>query len=175
MIEVRPVELEDAKALLDLDLRNRELFETYSGSNKTDSDYQLKRYRKNIEKQIHEMNNDDGYHYVMVHIEENKVIGTIDLFSVVRHSIQSCMMGYALDAEYSGMGITTFAAKEVIKIAFNELGFHRVEAGVQPDNIGSWKVLEKAGMLREGLNRKNVRIKGEWKDHYLYAIVNEHF
>jgi ribosomal-protein-alanine N-acetyltransferase len=67
------------------------------------------------------------------------------------------------------------AAKEVIRIAFNELGFHRVEAGVQPTNIGSVRVLEKAGMIREGLNRSNVRINGEWKDHYLYAIVNENY
>lgn len=175
MIEIRPVRIEDAKEILDLDIRNRSLFETYSGSNKKDSDYQLDKYRQNIEKLVYEMNNDEGYHYVIVQIEENKIIGTIDLFAVVRHSIQSCMMGYALDAQYSGMGITTFAAKEVIRIAFNELGFHRVEAGVQPVNIGSWKVLEKAGMIREGLNRENVRIKGEWKDHYLYAIVNEKY
>ncbi|UTI85508.1 GNAT family N-acetyltransferase [Mammaliicoccus sciuri] len=50
-----------------------------------------------------------------------------------------------------------------------------MEAGVQPTNIGSVRVLEKAGMIREGLNRSNVRINGEWKDHYLYAIVNENY
>ena len=41
------------------------------------------------------MKNDEGYHYVIVS-DEDKVIGTIDLFSVVRHNIQSCMIGYAM-------------------------------------------------------------------------------
>ena len=175
MIEIRPVKIQDANELLDLDIRNRTLFETYSGADRKNADYQLYNYRKNIEKQLQDMKNDDGYHYVIVQIEENKIVGKIDLFAVVRHNIQSCMMGYALDQAYNGKGITTYAAKEVIKIAFNELGFHRVEAGVQPTNIGSIKVLEKAGMIREGLNRANVRINGEWKDHYLYAIVNDNF
>lgn len=175
MIEIRPVKIEDANELLEIDIRNRELFETYSAADRKDSDYQLYNYRKNIEKYLQDMKNDDGYHYVIIQKEENKIIGTIDLFAVVRHNIQSCMMGYALDEAYSGQGITTIAAKKVIKIAFNELGFHRVEAGAQPTNVGSVRVLEKAGMIREGLNRSNIRVKGEWKDHYLYAIVNENF
>ncbi|HCW36178.1 GNAT family N-acetyltransferase [Mammaliicoccus sciuri] len=175
MIEIRPVEMNDASELLDIDVRNRALFESYSAADRKDSDYQLYNYRKIIDKHLQDMTEDKGYHYVIVHKEDNKVIGTIDLFAVVRHNIQGCMMGYALDAAYNGKGITTLAAKEVIRIAFNELGFHRVEAGVQPTNIGSVRVLEKAGMIREGLNRSNVRINGEWKDHYLYAIVNENY
>ena len=55
--------------------------------------------------------------------------------------------------------------------AFHVLDLHRIEAGVQPHNIGSIRVLEKAGFQKEGLSRQNVKINGEWKDHYLFAIL----
>lgn len=174
MVAIRRVEIHDAEEILNMDYRNRTLFETFSAADKKDSDYRLYNYRKKVDKQLQNMKNDEGYHYVIVS-DEDKVIGTIDLFSVVRHNIQSCMIGYAIDEAYSGKGYTTYAAKEVVRIAFEELGFHRVEAGVQPSNIASVRVVEKIGMKREGLNRANVRIKGEWKDHYLYAIVNDKF
>ncbi|MDR1201453.1 MAG: GNAT family N-acetyltransferase [Tannerellaceae bacterium] len=45
------------------------------------------------------------------------------------------------------------------------------EAGVATENIRSIKVLEKSGMIREGLRRKILPIRGEWKDNYHYAIV----
>ncbi|GGI39389.1 GNAT family N-acetyltransferase [Mammaliicoccus stepanovicii] len=175
MIEIRQVKFEDAEEILDMDIRNRTRFEMYSGANKKDSDYQLYNYRKNIEKYLEEMKNDDGYHYVIIEGKSHKIIGTINLFAVVRHNMQSCMMGYALDEAYGGKGYATQAAQKLINIAFEELGFHRVEAGVQPVNKASIRVLEKAGMTREGLNRSNVRVNGVWKDHYLYAIVNDRY
>jgi ribosomal-protein-alanine N-acetyltransferase len=41
-----------------------------------------------------------------------------------------------------------------------------------PHNIGSIRVLEKAGFEKEGLARKNVKINGKWEDHVQLAIVN---
>jgi [ribosomal protein S5]-alanine N-acetyltransferase len=55
------------------------------------------------------------------------------------------------------------------------LRLHRIEAGCAVENIPSIKVLEKAGMTREGLKRKKLPIRGEWKDNYFYAILEEDF
>ena len=41
-----------------------------------------------------------------------------------------------------------------------------------PHNMGSLKVLQKAGFEIEGLSRKNVKINGKWEDHHLLAIIN---
>jgi ribosomal-protein-alanine N-acetyltransferase len=41
-----------------------------------------------------------------------------------------------------------------------------------PHNIGSIRVLEKAGFHKEGLSKKNVKINGRWEDHLHFAIVN---
>lgn len=42
-----------------------------------------------------------------------------------------------------------------------------------PHNLGSIKVLEKAGFHKEGIAKKNVIINGRWEDHQILAILNE--
>ncbi|HYX07988.1 MAG TPA: GNAT family N-acetyltransferase, partial [Bacteroidales bacterium] len=72
-----------------------------------------------------------------------------------------------------GHGYATETAKTLIHFGFETFGLHKVEAGVATENVRSIKVLEKAGMIREGLRRKILPIRGEWKDNYHYAICKE--
>ena len=75
--------------------------------------------------------------------------------------------------KYWGKGYATEVAKGLIKVGFEEFKLHRVEAGVATDNVPSIRVLEKCGMIREGLRRKILPIRGEWKDNYHYAIIED--
>ncbi|WP_420602343.1 GNAT family N-acetyltransferase [Flagellimonas sp.] len=72
-----------------------------------------------------------------------------------------------------GNGYATEVSKTLIKSGFKDFNLHKVEAGVSTDNIASIRVLEKSGMTREGLRRKILPIRGEWKDNYHYAIVED--
>lgn len=72
-----------------------------------------------------------------------------------------------------GQGYATEVTKALIKAGFEEFYLHKVEAGVATENIRSIRVLEKSGMTREGLRRKILPIRGEWKDNYHYAIVED--
>jgi len=65
----------------------------------------------------------------------------------------------------------TETVKRVIDFGFSELGLHRIYATLAPENVASARVLEKAGMRREGHLRKHRYIKGEWRDSLLYAIL----
>ncbi len=80
---------------------------------------------------------------------------------------------YKLDPKYWGKGYATEVAKELIINGFDEFKLHKVEAGVVTENSQSIKVLEKAGMTREGLRRKILPIRGKWVDNYHYAIVED--
>lgn len=72
-----------------------------------------------------------------------------------------------------GQGFATEVAKTLIKAGFDGFHLHKVEAGVATENIRSIRVVEKSGMTREGLRRKILPIRGEWKDNYHYAIVED--
>jgi [ribosomal protein S5]-alanine N-acetyltransferase len=72
-----------------------------------------------------------------------------------------------------GKGYATEVSRTLINIGFEYFHLHKVEAGVATDNIKSIRVLEKSGMTKEGLRRKILPIRGEWKDNYHYAIVED--
>lgn len=70
-----------------------------------------------------------------------------------------------------GNGYATEVARQLIHFGFEHRNLHRIEAGVATDNLASIRVLEKAGMQREGLRRKILPIRGKWYDNYMYAIL----
>jgi ribosomal-protein-alanine N-acetyltransferase len=78
---------------------------------------------------------------------------------------------YKLIPLYWGKGYATEVSKTLIKYGFEYFHLHKVEAGVATENLRSIKVLEKSGMIREGLRRKILPIRGNWIDNYHYAIV----
>jgi len=80
---------------------------------------------------------------------------------------------YKLMPDHWGKGYATEVSKALIKIGFDTLHLHKVEAGVATQNIASIHVLEKSGMTREGLRRKILPIRGKWVDNYHYAIVED--
>jgi RimJ/RimL family protein N-acetyltransferase len=80
---------------------------------------------------------------------------------------------YKLLPSFWGNGYATETAKALIKAGFDDFNLHKVEAGVVTENFKSIKVLEKCGMIREGLRRKILPIRGKWVDNFHYAIVED--
>jgi ribosomal-protein-alanine N-acetyltransferase len=62
--------------------------------------------------------------------------------------------------------------REVVRIAFDELGLHRVEAGTLVHDAGSQRVLERNGFTRYGLAPQYLRIAGRWQDHVLFQRLD---
>jgi len=111
-----------------------------------------------------------SYTWKIVLKQDNRFIGLAGLF-LSNDKFKLGEIYYKIDPEYWGHGYATETAKCMIKACFEEMDLHKVEAGVATENIRSIRVLEKVGMVREGLRRKILPIRGEWKDNYHYAIV----
>lgn len=80
-------------------------------------------------------------------------------------------LGYCLNEEYWRRGLGTEFAAAMIKYGFEELGLHRVTAKCDPENHGSYRIMEKNRMTREGHIRENLRIRGEYRDTLVYGIL----
>ncbi|TKY51186.1 N-acetyltransferase p20 [Spatholobus suberectus] len=106
----------------------------------------------------------------------NRAIGCVDLFSCSgkgKSRDKSAELGYALGSRYWGKGIATHVVKQVVKAAFSEFPhLGRVEALVDVENVGSQRVLEKAGFQREGVLRKYVIIKGKSRDMVMFSVLS---
>jgi len=81
-------------------------------------------------------------------------------------------IGWALDPAYSGRGLATEAAAELLRICFEDLGLRRVKALCFADNEPSWRLMERLGMRREeyAVQDSLHRTKG-WLDGMTYALL----
>lgn len=84
---------------------------------------------------------------------------------------RSAMVWFALDPTHHGNGYVTEAVRGLLAHAFDEVKLHRVWGDCDPRNPASARVMERAGMRREGHLVQNVWIKGEWCDSLLFAIL----
>lgn len=82
-------------------------------------------------------------------------------------------IGYCLNRGFWGRGYGTEAARALVEFGFEQLGLHRIFAKCDTQNLASARVLEKAGMRREGHLRQDRLLRGEWRDSYLYAVLEQ--
>lgn len=78
---------------------------------------------------------------------------------------------YKIHSDFWKKGFASESLKAIIHFGFEELKLHRLEAGCAVNNIGSIKVLEKAGMIREGRGRQVLPLKSGWSDNFEYSIL----
>ncbi|MCL2704196.1 MAG: GNAT family N-acetyltransferase [Defluviitaleaceae bacterium] len=105
--------------------------------------------------------------------ETGKCIGAIDLRLIPEHDKAS--FGYVLNRRYWGKGYMTEVLRTLIAFCFEKLEVNRAEAKHYAGNPASGRVMEKAGMTKEGLLRQSEKVKGIMRDNVLYGIIKEDY
>jgi ribosomal-protein-alanine N-acetyltransferase len=98
-------------------------------------------------------------------------IGRIYLNGIVYGAFRSCSVAYWVDAGWNGRGVATAALREMIRVAFEDLRLHRVQAETLVANAGSQRVLARCGFVRIGTAPDYLRIAGRWQEHVLWQLV----
>ena len=106
-------------------------------------------------------------------VEDGEPVGRITVTDVVRGPLQSGTFGYWVAGHATGRGVATAAAAAMVRIAFDEAGLHRLEAGTLPHNHASQRVLARTGFQRFGYAPRYLHIAGQWQDHVLFQLLNE--
>lgn len=107
--------------------------------------------------------------------ESHTVIGNVYMG---KRPFEAAEMGYILHRAYWGQGYAQEACRAAMAQAF-AAGVHRIYAECDPENIRSWKLLERLGFNREGHLRQNVYFhtdgdgKPIWKDTFVYGRLKE--
>ena len=111
-----------------------------------------------------------GLRLVMVRRSDRALVGGIGLHHTDEDHA-SAEIGYWLGRPYRGHGYGSEAARAVVKIAFQELGLHRVEAAVFPGNAGSIRLLRRVGFRYEGRARDAVLKDGKWRSDLWFSVL----
>ncbi len=115
---------------------------------------------------------DTNFRYLLEIKESGALAGMIEL----RLEKEPFKMSFGYTGAYAqwGKGYMTEAVRASINWAFQQPDICRVYATADVENIPSQRVMEKAGLQREGLLRKesiHPNISSEPRDCYIYAIV----
>ena len=117
-------------------------------------------------------NEGDAAMVAAVLTSEERVIGHLPFHAWYAPRIYE--IGWVFHPRYHGQGYATEAAAALLGYGFETLGLHRIIATCQPENVASWRVMEKLGMIREAHFRKVFPVdESTWLDEYLYAILEE--
>jgi len=104
---------------------------------------------------------------------EGRLIGGCNITLSDNPDNREAWIGYCLNRRYWGQGYGTEVARALIAFGFGSLGLHRIFATCDPRNIGSWRVMEKVGMQREGRLRGHKWQRGQWRDSFLYGTLED--
>ena len=105
--------------------------------------------------------------------EDDAILGFFNLSQIVRRTLQSAYLGYAVGQPFAGQGYMREGIDLVLRRAFLSLRLHRVEANIQPGNRASIALAHGAGFSREGFSPRYLKIGGRWRDHERWAILAE--
>lgn len=103
----------------------------------------------------------------------NEIVGVINITEIVMGAFQSAYLGYYGTAQFARQGLMTKALALAVRYGFEELGLHRLEANIQPENTASVALVKKLHFTKEGFSGAYLRVNGTWRDHERWAFINE--
>ena len=110
------------------------------------------------------------YEWAVIHKESKRMIGTCG-FARVDCPNNCAELGYVLHPDFHGQGLMTEAAERVLRFGFQVLGLNRIEARYMLGNDPSRRVMDRLGMLFEGVQRSAMLVKGAYKDIATCSIL----
>lgn len=114
-----------------------------------------------------------NYHYAVEMKDTGVLIGACSM----EISNDEAEIGWILHRDYWKQGFGTEMSKELLRFGFEEMNLHRIVAYCDSDNVGSYRMMEKIGMRREGLfieSRPAHRLCAKkYSDELAYAILKD--
>lgn len=99
--------------------------------------------------------------------------GQLTVSNIIGGSARWAQIGYWIDSRYAGQGIIPTAVAMAVDYCLFEMGLHRIEVAIRPENRSSLRVVEKLGFTEIGFAPRYLHIDGDWRDHRVFAITAE--
>lgn len=121
------------------------------------------------EKDYDSLNN---YQWCIELKEIGQAIGSIGVVNL-KEDINSVEIGYCIGKKFWGQGFTSEALSALIPFFFEEVQANRVESKHDFKNPASGKVMEKCGLIKEGIKRQGDKNNSGICDIVFYGIVRD--
>ena len=109
--------------------------------------------------------------FLVKRLQDDAICGVINLNIITFDALCSAYTSYFSVAGLAERGYMKEGMSQVIRHAFDELGLHRLEANIQPQNQASIALAQSVGFRYEGFSPRYLKINGEWCDHERWAVL----
>lgn len=132
--------------------------------------------KEEVRKNVVEKINSAWYkqYIIKLDVPEKTPIGELHIHWYVKER-GSWEIGYCIFPKYRGQGYCVEAARIALKYAFEDWNAHKVVAMCNEFNIASYKVMERLGMVREGIFREELSWQGKWVNQFFYCILDSEY
>lgn len=130
-------------------------------------------YRRRLRRYFEDIRDGAAYPFLVFRTTDGRLVGGVTLSRVTRGVAQMASLGYWVGEPFRRQGHTGAAVRAVLGFAFAQIGLHRIEAACLAHNAASRGLLEGVGFTQEGVARRYLRIDGAWRDHVLYALLQD--
>ena len=168
-VKLRVAKMRDSKQLEKLILGNRPWLRPWEATNpEAPNSFDVKGQLRGLLRQL-----DDQSGMPFVIEVQGEVQGQLNVANVMYGSVSSAVLGYWVSPEVAGKGVMPVSVALVTDYLMDQVGLHRVEINVRPENVASLRVIQKLGFRYEGLKQRYIHINGDWRDHYVFALTKE--
>jgi ribosomal-protein-alanine N-acetyltransferase len=169
---LRPPRMEDWPAWAELRAQSRAFLAPWEPTWPRDALSQAA-FRRRLRQQWRERDQGQAHAFFLCERATGALLGGVTLSDIRRGVAQAATLGYWIGARHAHRGYMTEAVTGLLAFAFESQGLHRLEAACLSENEPSRRLLERLGFRREGVARSYLRIDGRWRDHLLYALLEE--
>ena len=173
---LRPIRYRDKQEWTEVRSRNSEWLAPWEASNPAPGGA-LPNYRQMVASLNSQARQATALPFVIAEripgFREPRIVGQLTVSSITWGSAMMATLGYWVDQDRAGRGIAPTAVAMATDHCFRQLGLHRMEINIRPENRPSLRVVEKLGFRDEGYRQRYLHINGNWADHRSFALTSE--
>lgn len=166
-VTLRLVRMRDWRTIEKIQLSNRDWFRQWEATNPT-GPLNLD-FRGSVRSLLRQLADESALPFAIEY--RGQLVGQLNVSNILHGSVSTAFIGYWIDPEFAGFGITPLAVALATDYAFNVVGLHRIEIAIRPENRASIQVVRKLGFRYEGTKLAFIHINNAWRDHHIFALT----
>lgn len=135
--------------------------------------YTIEIQQRLIIQSVIDFERDEGYALGVLSHNSKKILAKVMTIRDPDRNHNFITFRILIDYRYRNIEFGSLILKSIIDFLFKNRGIHKIYAPTLPDDVYTIQLLTQFNFFFEGRLLKSYHVNGEWRDHLLYALINE--
>jgi ribosomal-protein-alanine N-acetyltransferase len=151
-------------------LRKNEEFTAFLDRDKPKNEEEVKTLVTMI---LQQFEKNEAICWVISPLGNDDFMGTISFWKIDKAHYRA-EIGYGIHPDFQQQGYMSEVLPVVIEYGFRKMNLHSIEANINPNNLGSIRLVEKHGFVQEAYFKENYYYNGKFLDSAIFSLIDKH-